>query len=303
MRQGPSRIGRARVAALCLMLVGLVAAAGCTDYQQLRHETAPGQPPRGVPSAGMASAAHRHLVLEGETLSGIAQRYRVPMADLARINRIRPPYRIYVGQVLAVPGRGAARPMTAARAEPPRLNVLPVPRPAGEPQLAIAAPAADEVQDEALREATRRAAETRPAPLSGDGFLWPVAGEVLDGFGDKPNGMRNDGINIGAASGTPVRAAEHGVVVYAGSTIPGFGNMLLVRHADGFTTAYAHNGELLVAVGDRVRRGQTIATVGATGDVTSPQLHFELRLGAKAVDPARHLVGREAGAAGAAPTS
>lgn len=293
MRPRRSRIVLARVAAL---LLALGAGGACTDYQQRPDGTALGQRSAAGQPVRAASAARRHLVLEGETLSEIAQRYRVRMGDLAKHNRIRPPYRIYVGQVLTVPGAAPSRQAAGARPAPPRLNVVPAPRPAGEPQLALAPPAADEVQDEAGREATRRAAEMEPAPLSGDGFLWPVAGEVLDGFGDKPNGMRNDGINIGAASGTPVRAAEHGVVVYAGSTIPGFGNMLLIRHADGFTTAYAHNERLLVAVGDRVRRGQTIATVGASGDVTAPQLHFELRLGAKAVDPARHLVGRETAA-------
>lgn len=300
MRLSRGRIVLARVAAL---LLAFGAASACTDYQQRPDGTALGRPSAGAQAPRTASAARRHLVLEGETLSGIAQRYRVRMGDLAKLNRIRPPYRIYVGQVLTVPGQGPSRQAAAARPEPPRLNVVPAPRPASEPQLAVAPPATEEVQDEAGREATRRAAEMQPAPLSGDGFLWPVAGEVLDGFGDKPNGMRNDGINIGAASGTPVRAAEHGVVVYAGGTIPGFGNMLLIRHADGFTTAYAHNERLLVAVGDRVRRGQTIATVGASGDVTAPQLHFELRLGAKAVDPARHLVDREAGSAPSGPTS
>lgn len=296
MRPRRSRIALARVAAL---LLALGAASACTDYQRRPDGTALGQRSAGGQTVRAASATRRHLVLEGETLSGIAQRYRVRMGDLAKVNRIRPPYRIYVGQVLTVPGAEPSRQAAAARPAPPRLNVVPAPRPAGEagePQLALAPPAADEVQDEAGREATRRAAEMAPAPLSGDGFLWPVAGEVLDGFGDKPNGMRNDGINIGAAAGTPVRAAEHGVVVYAGGTIPGFGNMLLIRHADGFTTAYAHNERLLVAVGDRVRRGQTIATVGASGDVATPQLHFELRLGAKAVDPTRHLVGRETAA-------
>ena len=90
-------------------------------------------------------------------------------------------------------------------------------------------------------EATGLAAQKSPPPLSGDGFLWPVQGQITSPFGPKPNGARNDGINIRAAEGTPVRAAENGVVVYAGDEIPGYGRMLLISHADGLTTAYAHN--------------------------------------------------------------
>jgi murein DD-endopeptidase MepM/ murein hydrolase activator NlpD len=126
--------------------------------------------------------------------------------------------------------------------------------------------------------------QSTPA-LSGNGFLWPVRGRIASAFGSKPNGTRNDGINIRAAEGTPVLAAENGVVVYAGTEIAGFGRMLLVSHADGFITAYAHNAKLLVDVGDRVDRGEKIAMVGSTGNVTSPQLHFEIRDGKKALDP------------------
>jgi len=144
----------------------------------------------------------------------------------------------------------------------------------------------------------RRAVRSRPPPLSGDGFLLPVAGELVNGFGDKPNGQRNDGVNIAAPAGAPVRAAEHGIVVYAGDGVAGFGNMVLLRHADGFTTAYAHADRLEVKVGDVVRRGQVVARVGATGVVASPQLHFELRSGKTPLDPQKHLTGKAAVLAG-----
>ena len=114
---------------------------------------------------------------------------------------------------------------------------------------------------------------------------------MLDEFGVKPDGRRNDGINIAARAGTPVRAAENGIVVYAGSAVPAFGRMLIIRHAGGYLTTYAHNAALLVTVGDRVRRGQIVARVGATGDVARPQLHFQLRAGREPVDPRRLLRG------------
>ena len=139
-------------------------------------------------------------------------------------------------------------------------------------------------------ETQREASEATPPALSGKGFLWPVSGRLVGRFGEKPNGQRNDGINIAAPAGTPVRASESGIVVYAGNQIAGFGNMLILRHAGGFITTYAHNQRLEVGVGDRVRRGQVIAEVGATGTVLTSQLHFELREGTRPIDPQAHLV-------------
>jgi murein DD-endopeptidase MepM/ murein hydrolase activator NlpD len=128
-----------------------------------------------------------------------------------------------------------------------------------------------------------------PAARSSGTFLWPVNGKVVSEFGAAADGLHNDGINIAAPRGTPVRAAENGVVVYSGNELRGFGNLLLVRHADGFVSAYAHNESLLVERGATVERGQTIARVGSSGSVTSPQLHFELRRGTDAVDPREYL--------------
>lgn len=126
-------------------------------------------------------------------------------------------------------------------------------------------------------------------PRSGRTFSWQVRGRVLAGFGPTPDGLHNDGINIAARAGAPVIAAENGVVVYAGSELKGFGNLLLVRHADGWMTAYAHLDKALVKKGQKVTKGQAIGTVGSTGGVTQPQLHFEIRRGTQAVDPAKFL--------------
>jgi murein DD-endopeptidase MepM/ murein hydrolase activator NlpD len=112
---------------------------------------------------------------------------------------------------------------------------------------------------------------------------------VLSGFGPMGKGLHNDGINLAAPRGAPVRAAENGVVAYSGNELRGFGNLVLVKHSGGLMTAYAHNGNLLVSRGDRVERGQTIARVGSTGNVATPQLHFEIRRGRRAVDPMRYL--------------
>lgn len=132
--------------------------------------------------------------------------------------------------------------------------------------------------------------DERPVTRGTGRFVWPVKGKVISGFGRRGSGMHNDGINIAADPNTPVKAADGGTVIYAGNELAGYGNLLLVRHANGYVTAYAHAKKLLVDRGDRVRQGQTVALVGATGDVDRPQLHFEIRKGDRAVDPNRYLM-------------
>ena len=122
-------------------------------------------------------------------------------------------------------------------------------------------------------------------------FRWPVRGRVIATFGPKPNGLQNDGINLAVPEGTPVKAADDGVVAYAGNELKGYGNLVLIRHGNGFVTAYAHASEILVKRGETVKRGQVIAKSGQTGNVTSPQLHFEIRKGATPVDPSQYLNG------------
>jgi murein DD-endopeptidase MepM/ murein hydrolase activator NlpD len=131
-----------------------------------------------------------------------------------------------------------------------------------------------------------------PPARSTRGFIWPVKGEVVTEFGTTGKGQHNDGINIAAPRGTPVLAADGGVVAYAGNELRGFGNLLLIKHEDGWMTAYAHADSLLVRRGDIVRRGQKIALVGDSGGVPTPQLHFELRQGTRAVDPLPVLLGK-----------
>jgi murein DD-endopeptidase MepM/ murein hydrolase activator NlpD len=118
-------------------------------------------------------------------------------------------------------------------------------------------------------------------------FRWPARGRITEGY----RRGSNDGINIALPEGTAVKAAEAGVVVYAGNEVRGYGNLVLIRHPNGFVTAYADNGELDVKRGEAVRRGQVIAKSGETGNATSPQLHFEVRKGATPVDPTQYLAG------------
>ena len=149
----------------------------------------------------------------------------------------------------------------------------------------LTTPAKDAAKDAAA------AVKDAEAEDAASGFRWPVRGRVISGFGPKPTGQQNDGINLAVPEGTPIKAADDGVVAYAGNELKGYGNLVLVRHSNGYVTAYAHASEILVKRGDSVRRGQVIAKSGQTGDVTSPQVHFEVRKGSTPVDPMQHLVG------------
>ncbi|MDC7789746.1 LysM peptidoglycan-binding domain-containing M23 family metallopeptidase [Rhodoplanes sp. TEM] len=265
---------------------------------------APQAGPRVQPPAGGV-----HVVAPGETLVGIAKRYKTSIKDLAAANNIPPHAMLKMGDRLVIPGKGgrtallqpkpaaapaaAPAPAPVAQQAPPLRTAAAPPAPAAqqaptrvasiEPQATasvhrttVADPPADE-DDKAARNGA----------LS---FRWPVKGRVIASFG-KANGQQNDGINLAVPEGTAVRAAEDGIVAYAGSELKGYGNLVLIRHANGFVTAYAHNSELMVKRNDQVRRGQVIAKSGQTGTVSSPQLHFEIRKGSAPIDPMQHLPG------------
>ena len=209
----------------------------------------------GASAPVLATLGDRYVVRRGDTLWGIARRIDVPMVQLAAANQIDSPYQLYAGQKLRLP-------------DPDVFRIEPA---AGKPTLAAAA-------------------RGTPPPLSGRGFLWPVNGKVIGGFGPIDQGQRRDGIDIAAREGAPVLAAEDGLVAYAGDGIRGYGRLILLRHADGYITTYGHNAALLVDVGERVARGQVIARVGSTGDASRSQLHFELRKGRTPIDPQTVLV-------------
>lgn len=201
-----------------------------------------------------------HTVRKGDTGYGISRRYGVNLTALMRTNGIKKPYTLSVGQVLKLPG-GAQAATRASASAPSRGRTVALPAP--------------------------------PA-RSSSGFGWPVDGRLASRFGPKEGGLHNDGINILARQGTPVRSADAGVVVYASNALEGYGNLLLLKHAGGWLTAYAHNERLLVNKGDSVKKGQVIARVGATGGVSEPQLHFEIRKGRRALDPLDYLQSRTA---------
>ena len=155
-------------------------------------------------------------------------------------------------------------------------------------QSARLAQATANIEEKPAAEAPAKPAETTSSLPT---FRWPVRGKVITSYGAKTNGKSNDGINVAVPEGTPVKAAEDGVVAYSGNELKGYGNLVLVRHSNGYVTAYAHASELLVKRGDTIKRGQVIAKSGQSGEVASPQLHFEIRKGSSPVDPLQFLNG------------
>lgn len=248
-----------------------------------------------APQAPQAHAAHAqatenvHIVGPGESLIGIARHNGVTLAALAKANNIQPYTKISMGDRLTIPGGHAVAPRQVQYTTPaPQVaqpRMIPIDNVASVP-----AQNARVATTQAPEKTASVVATTEPAGAM-PSFRWPVKGRVIAGFGPKTGGAQNDGINLAVPEGTPVKAADDGVVAYAGNELKGYGNLVLIRHANGFVSAYAHASELLVKRGDTIKRGQVIAHAGQTGNVTSPQLHFEIRKGSTPVDPTQYLSG------------
>jgi murein DD-endopeptidase MepM/ murein hydrolase activator NlpD len=243
----------------------------------------------------MASAVPSvHVVNHGDTLMGIARRNHITVGELARANGLQPSAQLKIGMKLNVPVKASAAAVPVA--QPAVAQAAPVSAP---PVTRLAAATADPQQKARLaqttnvEEAPATEAPVKAAEATGalPTFRWPVRGKVITSYGAKTNGKSNDGINLAVPEGTPVKAAEDGVVAYSGNELKGYGNLVLVRHSNGYVTAYAHASELLVKRGDSIKRGQVIAKSGQSGEVSSPQLHFEIRKGSNPVDPLQFLNG------------
>jgi murein DD-endopeptidase MepM/ murein hydrolase activator NlpD len=245
--------------------------------------------------AATTAAPLVHVVNRGDTLLSIARRNHVSVAELAKTNSLDPQAKLKLGMKLTVPGAKTAAVAPAAQpaagAQPATALAPPVTKIAaatGDPQQKVRLAQATTTPAEVSVEAPLKASEATGALPT---FRWPVRGKVITSYGAKTNGKANDGINLAVPEGTPVKAAEDGVVAYSGNELKGYGNLVLVRHSNGYVTAYAHASELLVKRGDTIKRGQIIAKSGQSGEVGSPQLHFEIRKGSSPVDPLQFLNG------------
>jgi murein DD-endopeptidase MepM/ murein hydrolase activator NlpD len=300
-----------KISTLSLMATFIVLlAAGCGPDKGPAPVTLYGAS-EGPGSAGM------HTVSKNETLYRIAARYNLPMRDIIAVNDLSPPYMLRAGQRIELPPPrnytvrsgdtlyGISRLFGVSSTDIARLNDLRAPYTlqSGEtlrlPPAVPEAPTQSAAAQGMITPAARPQAEaantssaavtTTPPARSAGRFLTPVKGPVISGYGPKKDGLHNDGINIRAPRNTPVKAAENGVVVYAGRELEGYGNLILLRHADRWMTAYAHLDQITVKRGQTIKRGAQIGTVGTTGSVDEPQLHFEIRRGADALNPKRYM--------------
>ena len=297
-----------------------------------------------------AGSAGVHTVSKGDTLYSVSSRYRLSMRDIAILNHMKPPFKLYEGQRLKLPPPreykvqqgdtlyGVSRLFNVNSSEVAKMNNIRSPyilrrgqilrfpsvmRKARIVKSSIVKPSVPKVKSEVLA-SSRPQPKSKPAIIK-DGvpvpqskpwqsnkaksnksirvskvytrtpkrssakFLRPVRGKIISGFGPKKNGLHNDGINIEEKRGASVKAAENGVVVYAGNALKGSGNLILVRHENQWMTAYAHLDKITVSKGQTVRRGSVIGKVGSTGSVSKPQLHFEVRRGTSALNPIKYL--------------
>src|ERR1700722_44606 len=263
-------------------------------------QTAAAAPALSAPAsksvAAVSAAPSVHFVNRGDTLLSVAHHNHVPVTELAKANGLDPQAKLKIGSKLTVPGAKtaavtpAAQPAAVAAGQqvasaPPATKMAAatgVP-----PQSARLAQATTKVEEPSAEAPVKAAEATGALPT----FRWPVRGKVITSYGAKTNGKSNDGINLAVPEGTPIKAAEDGVVAYSVNELKGYGNLVLVRHANGYVTAYAHASELLVKRGDTIKRGQVIAKSGQSGEVGSPQFHFEIRKGSSPVDPLQFLNG------------
>jgi murein DD-endopeptidase MepM/ murein hydrolase activator NlpD len=238
-----------------------------------------------------------HVVAPGDTLYKISRMYRRPLTEIARANNIPPHTKLNIGDRIVIPG--GARTSRLRKDAPTigqakQLGTIAAPKAAPKTTQTVARNTAAKTESASVVTPSASApAQQNPvrAAAAAPSFRWPAKGRIIAGYGPRTNGQQNDGINLALPEGTPVKAAEDGVVAYAGNELKGYGNLVLVRHSNGYVTAYAHAKELLVKRGDQVKRGQVIARSGQTGNVNAPQLHFEIRKGASPLDPTRFLNG------------
>ncbi len=268
-----------------------------------------------APKKKFVAASGAHTVGSGETLYSLGRKYGVSPFAISEANGLDRNAPLSLGQQVKIPGASAGKIASAPKlAEKPKLieeetigdeepQVFAKPK----KKLTLKDEPKDqekivevEQEEPAVEEKVAEApvkkdlklkvpkVETAPAAQS-LALRWPVRGKVISEFGPKSGGLKNEGINISVPEGTSIRAAESGVVAYAGNELKGYGNLILVRHEGGYVTAYAHAKELIVKRGDKVKRGDVIAKAGQSGAVSSPQVHFEVRKGASALDPNKFL--------------
>ena len=240
-----------------------------------------------IKHANMTRVAVQEItVAPGDTLYSLSRKYEIPVNDLAVLNKITSPFVLSVGQKLKVPKKDSVQTQTVksggeVKSEPAKGKGASVNK------VSVATPVKETQKSKISSDPKKQlpAISARSAAK----FSWPIRGKILSQYGAKNGGLFNDGINIAADMGATVKAAENGVVAYAGNEVKGMGNLIIMQHSDGWMTVYAHLDSMSVRRGTKVNVGQPIGKIGKTGKVDKPQLHFEIHKGTKAYNPIQYL--------------
>ncbi|KQW27477.1 peptidoglycan-binding protein [Rhizobium sp. Root274] len=247
---------------------------GARDKQQASTLAATGKTPAGA-------GAGTYVVKPGDSIARIAQQNGVSTAELKKVNGLTTGA-IRIGQVLTLPQKSNQAAVTPVAADPMKTASVPSATQPGEYKAPTATKSVSEV-------ASVDPESSAPQATGIGKYRWPARGAIIANFGSNIDGKRSDGIAISVPTGTPIKAAENGVVIYAGNGLKELGNTVLIRHDDGKVTVYGHADSLSVQRGQKVQRGQTIATSGMSGNVSRPMLHFEVRKDAAPVNPITYL--------------
>jgi murein DD-endopeptidase MepM/ murein hydrolase activator NlpD len=263
-----------------------VALGACSNLYGAREGTIE------YPGSGSGPAAAAvYVVKEKDTVESVSQRYGVPVQTIIDRNRLIPPYTLRPGQSLQLPSArfvpdATGGPTTASATAPGPVKRESLPPPGqSDPPRSAAPPAAGQPTPLSPAAAESNSSVTVPATPP-PRLAWPIKGKILASYGAAAGGQKNDGIDIQADPGAPVKAADGGTVVYVGSEVAHLGNLVLVQHPGGYITAYGNNEAVLVKKGEEVKKGETIAKAGSSGGASSPRLHFEVRRGgSRTIDP------------------
>ena len=213
-----------------------------------------------------------HKVKKGETLYSISRQYKTDVYSISKLNNLKNINSINEGQALKIYGDLKNETKNNYGSNNNKANIKKI-----------------DSKKKLLKSNKKTTTKFKQTPSKNFKFMWPVKGKLISKYGKSSDGFFNDGININSKLNQKVGASNDGVVIYSGNEIPGYGNLILIKHSQNWITAYAHLGKVSIEKGDKVKKGQIIGLVGKTGNVRKPQLHFEIRKGKEAVNPLNYL--------------
>ena len=213
-----------------------------------------------------------HKVKKGETLYSISRRYKTDVYSISKLNNLKNINSINEGQALKIYGDLKIENKNNYRNNVNKANLKKI-----------------DSKKKSLKSVKKTTPNFKQTFSKNSKFIWPVKGKLISKYGKSSDGFFNDGININSKLNQKVSASNDGVIIYSGNEIPGYGNLVLIKHSQNWITAYAHLGKVSIEKGDKVKKGQIIGLVGKTGNVRKPQLHFEIRKGKEAVNPLNYL--------------